>query len=147
MMKKSQGLPLEIIVAAAIMIIVVGVIILAFGGGFSSVFQRLNIFATQQGQNDTVAMEWECRRACSQIQNSYYSNYKQAANSDYCILRWDTSGMGGIVHDSCLDDPAVGESNDLIKVPCKITLSTGSECCLNCSRSTENNVKCDDIIC
>jgi len=84
---KGQGIPLEVIVAGVLMLIVVAVVMVAFGGGFSSVFRKLNIFASEQAGEDIELMEERCAQACLKISSP---SQRSVINSEYCLLRWDT---------------------------------------------------------
>ena len=134
-MKKSQGMPIEIIVTAIIVVIVVAILVIAFSGGFSTTFKKLNIFANEQTMEDTEYMESQCRQACIALRNSKLSSLTEAANSEYCSLRWDTTGLGGIRGDSCLDDGTpntVDPKDDIIFITCSLDISPDNN--FNCMR-------------
>lgn len=124
---KAQNLPISVIVAGVLVLIVVGVVMLAFGGGFSGIMSRLNLFASAQTGSDVELMTTKCRQACGQLKNSATSEL-DILNSEFCLLRWNTVDAGGSKGDTCLNDP---DTNNLVRVSCETDFCK----CINCGRN------------
>jgi len=129
---KAQALPISVIVTGVLVLIVVGVVMLAFGGGFSGVMSRLNIFAAAQTGEDTDLMATKCRQACASLKNSAKNSF-DILNSEFCILRWNTEESGGINGDTCVDDTG----DDVVKVSCN-DLSVCDSGCAGCGGRDSN---------
>ena len=130
-MKKSQGMPVSILVIGALGLLVLGILGAGFLLGWGNIGSGIgSLFAGATGQHDIESVRVRCQTACSQM-NGVLSEPCDAFNFNYCKKEFETDD--GIVR--CYD-----------VIPCSLSLVSGvkrtidsNECNCNGGCFTDSN--------
>jgi len=105
MNKKAQGLPLEVIVIAAIAVLVLLLIIIFATGSFGGLFAKTNTIVQGTSDEQITVAQSKCARLCTQIQST--SSREVLKFSGYCSRTFpiDTNADGTPEQIYCWNNP------------------------------------------
>ena len=118
-MKKSQGMPINIVLIGAAALITLVILVSGFFMGFGGAGEKLSelVSGSQAGQSDIEAYRVKCQSYCREL-DGMLSKPIDASSYNFCTKTFLTDNH-------CYRDSAITDDDELV-VSCSVTLVSGS---------------------